>query len=374
MNARLPLLLAGVLLAGTTPYAGAGGCAVEAMRAGAESYMAAMIEGAVDPTVWDAVPLAENARRVEHPPGTYNGTPLRGGPVTGKTGDEIKAVSVSLPTLRVTTAPREHDRPDRQWFDTESCEMVAFWLVDLGMRTPDGPENFGTVHIAERFRFRPSDTAITQIEAYYFQELTPDAQTCWPNAGQTDGTTGGCLARVPETRTHCAPSSEQRMRAAVDGYLDALRTRDPSRLELADEVRRTEMPWPAGTGPVTATDADTVRRTMANDPRFTSVRAVREERFFVDRHSCTVVAFYLLDADAPAPAEPGAPDVPYTVHVAQRFHVSQGRIAEMELITYPHQNELPEGSCWTGFDNEAPDPAANAADYAYYSVPCPAGY
>ena len=119
-------------------------------------------------------------------------------------------------------------------------------------------------------------------------------------------------------------------------YIAALVKHDGSGLPLAQSVRRTE------NGLVNANGAEEVRESFHH---VDMVEGARSIRIVADPKTGDVVAFYLLDivlagktkdtAQAGKSSYKVAVSVPagrYTVYEAERFHLSEGKIDQIEII------------------------------------------
>ncbi len=96
--------------------------------------------------------------------------------------------------------------------------------------------------------------------------------------------------------------------AIADTYLDALTSRDPSRVPLAPDVTRTDH------GKLVAADADTIRAVIGREPLGT----ISGRRHLVDGEHVVVV--YDLDVDEAA------------VYLIERFHIVGGLLRVIEPV------------------------------------------
>ena len=151
------------------------------------------------------------------------------------------------------------------------------------------------------------------------------------------------LAAVP---AQAGPSTAAELDAIARGYITALASHDGSGVPLAPNVRRTE------NGLVNANGADELRESFHH---VGMVKDARSIRIVSDPRSGDAVAFYLLDivlegktmntTQAGKSAYKVAVSVPaghYTVYEAERFHVSNGLIDQIEIIGHvAHADHAP---------------------------------
>lgn len=139
----------------------------------------------------------------------------------------------------------------------------------------------------------------------------------------------------------CTDNSRACMEAVARSYIDGLVSHDGSKIPLAPDVRRTEN---------ALTNARGEREVRESFARTTMVERARQVRFFTDVEKGHVMAFFLLDVDLKASEGGGdattkagdteykvavtKPAGTYTVHEAERFHIRNGRIHEIEIIAH----------------------------------------
>lgn len=148
----------------------------------------------------------------------------------------------------------------------------------------------------------------------------------------------------------CTENSRACMEAVARSYIDALVAHDGSKIPLAPDVRRTENALTNAKG-----EAE-VRESFA---RTTMVESTPSIRFFTDVDKRQVIAFFLLNVDlkeedANATTKAGdteykvatvKPAGTYTVHEAERFHIVDGKIREIEIIAHVEDGKG-QGSGW----------------------------
>ena len=122
------------------------------------------------------------------------------------------------------------------------------------------------------------------------------------------------------------------MIAAATTYLDALVSHDPPGVSLTAGAIRTE------NGIATGNNADEIRASLANDPRFQVIIGLRDIRWIVEDDQA--VAFYLIDTGL----VPGVPAQSSTVHVSERFTITDGLISQIEAVFCFAGGSVPEGS------------------------------
>jgi hypothetical protein len=161
---------------------------------------------------------------------------------------------------------------------------------------------------------------------------------------------------APNPAPPCTDASAACLERIGRLYIDALISHDGSKIPLAADVRRTE------DGPTNARGPDEVRQSFASTKM---VRAARDVRAYADPAKGDVVFFLLLDvdlntADVATDAHGAgvttagktqyrtANTVPagvYTVHEAERFHISHGLIHQIEIIADVEKGAQ-KGSGW----------------------------
>jgi hypothetical protein len=117
----------------------------------------------------------------------------------------------------------------------------------------------------------------------------------------------------------CVDGSRECVMSAAKSYLDALVSHDASRIPMKDDINR----WENGVN--TGTRADSIRFGLENNPKFHSILGLRDLRWIVDGQQAIV--YYLIDDVVPNTEIRVA-----TTHVAERFLVENGKIAEIEAI------------------------------------------
>jgi hypothetical protein len=148
-------------------------------------------------------------------------------------------------------------------------------------------------------------------------------------------------AAAPKAQVGCTANTRACMEAVARSYIDALVSHDGSKIPLAPNVRRTENALTNARGP------HEVRESFV---RTKMVEGARGIRFFTDVEKGDVVAFFMLDVDlketeggGDATTKAGdteyqvavtKPAGTYTVHEAERFHIRNGKIEEIEIIAH----------------------------------------
>jgi hypothetical protein len=103
-------------------------------------------------------------------------------------------------------------------------------------------------------------------------------------------------------------------------YLDALMTRDPGDIPLAEEATRTDH------GKLVADGADKIRAYIERDPTC----AITSRRHLVDGDDVVVV--YDLDVELDAERADGGEAQQVFVYLMERFHIVDGMITEIEPV------------------------------------------
>jgi hypothetical protein len=164
-------------------------------------------------------------------------------------------------------------------------------------------------------------------------------------SGNRSATTGQQSAAVG-----CTDNSRACMEAVARSYIDALVSHDGSRIPLAPDVRRTEN---------ALTNAKGEAEVRESFVRTTMVESTSNIRFFTDVDQRQVVAFFLLNVDLKAQDANSTtkagnteykvavtkPAGTYTVHEAERFHIVDGKIREIEIIAHVEDGKG-QGSGW----------------------------
>jgi hypothetical protein len=183
--------------------------------------------------------------------------------------------------------------------------------------------------------------------------LTCAALLSLSGCGSGDAATAQQPAAKPPAQSAaigCTDNSRACMEAVARSYIDGLLSHDGSKIPLAPDVRRTENALTNARG-----EAE-VRESFA---RTTMVESASDVRFFSDVDKRQIVAFFLLnidlkEEDATATTKAGdteykvatvKPAGTYTVHEAERFHIVDGKIREIEIIAHVEDGKG-QGSGW----------------------------
>ena len=192
-----------------------------------------------------------------------------------------------------------------------------------------------TTHMAERIKVERG--LISEIEVIFENKVgTLDDPSGWPDQA------GPALpAKAPVVPPGCTDSSRGCLIAAANSYLDAVVTHDGSRVLLHPDVRRTQ------NGRTTAVGDAAIRASMLKEP---DMLPHKNTRWFVDREQDTAIAFTLFVVQ-PANADPKRPAYNSngkgaTTHLAERFRIQNGVIAEIEAVHTSEYGKMDGTSGW----------------------------
>jgi hypothetical protein len=192
-----------------------------------------------------------------------------------------------------------------------------------------------TTHMAERIKVE--NGLISEIEVIFENKIgTMDDLSGWPDK------TGPKLPdKKPVVQPDCTDNSRACLIAAAKSYLDAVTTHDGTKVLAHPDVRRTQ------NGRTTAEGDVAIRASMEKEP---DMLPHKNTRWFVDRDQDTAIAFTLLivqptNADSKRPAY-SSNGKGATTHLAERFRIQNGVIAEIEAVHTSEYGRMDGQSGW----------------------------
>lgn len=192
-----------------------------------------------------------------------------------------------------------------------------------------------TTHMAERIKVEKG--LISEIEVVFENKVgTMDDPSGWP-----EKPTPALPDKPPVVKPACADNSRACLIAAAKSYLDAVTTHDGAKVLVHPDVRRTQ------NGRTTAEGDAAIRASMLKEP---DMLPHQNTRWFVDRAQNTVIAYTLFIVQ-PTNADPRRPAYSSngkgaTTHLAERFRIQNGVIAEIEAVHTSEYGKMDGVSGW----------------------------